>query len=109
MKNKFFYTLTMHILLDAICYLIFKLTWMGPEAGIIFQYFPIDVRIIFILSAVIQVMVILAYWHVGKNICTLSLYSLFIIGSICIINVISVIVIYCFFREIQVALKIFAE
>lgn len=108
MKNKIFYPLMVHILLCIVCFIVFMLTWMGPEAGLIFQYFPdINGQFIFILSAVFQVIVILIYFHVGKNICSFSPRSLFAIISVSIANILNIIIVYCFYHNIAAALEFF--
>lgn len=109
MYKKLFYPLIIHILLCVICCLIFILTWMGPEGGLLFYYFPnMDRKIIFILTAVVQVIVVLIYFYVGKKMCSFSPRSLLAIASICILNIISVMIIYCFYRDIGAAMKLFA-
>lgn len=108
MNKKLFRPLFINTLLCGICYAIFRLTLMGPEAGILFQRFPILDRPIVIFAVVIvQVFVILLYFHIGKKICSFSMLSLFSIAGVSIMNIVYILIIYCFNNDIKSAIKEF--
>lgn len=112
MSKKKFYPLIVHILLCVIYYLIFRLIWMGPEGGSVLVYFSdTNVKIVFIafiLSIVVQAVALLIYFYIGKNTCSRLRHPFFTIGSICILNVINVVIIYFFNKDIGAAMKTFA-
>lgn len=109
MSKKNFYPLIVHILLCVIYYLLFRLIWMGPEGGTILAYFSaINAKIAFIVSIVVQVVAILIYFYIGKKACSFLRHPLLAIGSICILNAISVMIIYFFNKDIGAAMKTFA-
>lgn len=108
MNKKILLPLKKHIFLCIVCYLIFRLTWGGPEGGVLFQYFPkIEGEIVYIITCIIQIVIIYIYFNIGKSISSLSKVSLLSIFSVCIFNIICILIICLFGYNLQSSIKIF--
>lgn len=101
--------LIIHMVMCLVCLIIFKLTLMGPEGGILAQNLsPSGNMIVFAVIAVFQVLVIAIYFYIGIKVCSFTISSIMGIMSISIINIIFIFILILLENNIESAVKLFS-
>ena len=106
--KKIFVPALVHLCLCLINYLIFTLTWMGPEGGILLNYAPIGTIPVFVLSCLIQIVVIVIYFFVGVKMAYYPKEATIGICSTIVINIAIIVIFYINDHEISAAVENFA-
>ena len=108
MSKNIFFPLAAHICICLGCYALFRLTWIGPEGGILLQYLPDQMVIaMFIIAFIVQILAILAYFNIGKRIDSFSKLAVLSIFSVLIANIVNIAVIYMLGYNMTSSLRLF--
>lgn len=108
MSKKMFFPLVAHICICFGCYVLFRLTWIGPEGGILLQYLPDEmIVVIFIIAFILQILVFLAYFSIGKRINSFSKFAILSIFNVLIANIVNIVVINILGYNILSSLRLF--
>ena len=95
MNKKVLYPLLIHLCLCIISYIIFRLIWMGPEGGLLAQYLPQNIMpMIFVLTCIMEIIIGIIYFFVGKKISSFSRYAILSICMIIIFEILCISIIW---------------
>lgn len=101
--------LLIHIIICSVCMIILKLTWLGPEGGILLQHnSQLISMIVFGITLVIQMLVICIYFYMGIKLCSFSVSSVMGIINISIINISIIFILVLLGNDIGSAVKLFS-